>query len=84
MWDLQNCSGCDACVNACAERTHDGITRSSDGLPLDRYLVATSAASAAIRSAWSAARDGIDRRRNSLSHHRGLGTAAALCAQNCP
>ena len=40
--DLQNCTRCDACVNACAD-AHDGVTRLvRDGLRFDRYLVATS------------------------------------------
>ncbi len=39
--DLDNCTRCDACVNACAD-AHDGITRLiRDGLRYDRYLVAT-------------------------------------------
>src|SRR5258707_1322240 len=40
--DLQNCTRCDACVNACAD-AHEGITRLvRDGLRFDQYLVATS------------------------------------------
>src|SRR5260370_41643449 len=40
--DLQNCTRCDACVNACAD-AHDGITRLfRAGLRFNQYLVATS------------------------------------------
>src|SRR5260370_22546536 len=40
--DLQKCTRCDACVNACAD-AHDGVTRLiRDGLRFDQYLVATS------------------------------------------
>ncbi|MBV9656594.1 MAG: cyclic nucleotide-binding domain-containing protein [Verrucomicrobia bacterium] len=39
--DLDKCTRCDACVNACAE-AHDGITRLlRDGLRYEHYLVAT-------------------------------------------
>ena len=39
--DLDNCTRCDACVNACAD-AHDGISRLiRDGLRYDRFLVAT-------------------------------------------
>ena len=39
--DLDNCTRCDACVNACAD-AHDGVTRLiRDGLRYDRFLVAT-------------------------------------------
>jgi CRP-like cAMP-binding protein/Fe-S-cluster-containing hydrogenase component 2 len=39
--DLDNCTRCDACVNACAD-AHDGVTRLiRDGLRYDHYLVAT-------------------------------------------
>ena len=41
LLDLDNCTRCDACVNACAD-AHDGISRLiRDGLRYDRYLVAT-------------------------------------------
>ena len=39
--DLDNCTRCDACVQACA-RAHDGVSRLlRDGLRYDHYLVAT-------------------------------------------
>src|SRR4029078_2546441 len=39
--DLDNCTRCDACVNACAD-AHDGVTRLiRDGVRYDRFLVAT-------------------------------------------
>src|SRR6202040_3489978 len=40
--DLQKCTRCDACVNACAD-AHDGVTRLvRDGLRFEQYLIATS------------------------------------------
>jgi CRP-like cAMP-binding protein/Fe-S-cluster-containing hydrogenase component 2 len=39
--DLDNCTRCDACVQACA-KAHDGVSRLlRDGLRYDHYLVAT-------------------------------------------
>jgi len=39
--DLDHCTRCDACVNACAE-AHDGVSRLiRDGLRYDNFLVAT-------------------------------------------
>ncbi len=39
--DLDNCTRCDACVQACAQ-AHDGVSRLlRDGLRYDHYLVAT-------------------------------------------
>jgi CRP-like cAMP-binding protein len=40
--DLQKCTRCDACVNACAD-AHDGVARLvRDGLRFEQYLIATS------------------------------------------
>ena len=40
--DLQKCTRCDACVNACAD-AHDGVTRLvREGLRFENFLVATS------------------------------------------
>jgi CRP-like cAMP-binding protein/Fe-S-cluster-containing dehydrogenase component len=40
--DLQKCTRCDACVNACAD-ADDGVTRLvRDGLRFEQYLIATS------------------------------------------
>ncbi len=54
--DLERCTRCDQCVRACAD-AHDGVTRLvREGLRFDKYLSPLPAASAAIRSAWSAVR----------------------------
>src|SRR5438445_11306259 len=64
--DLQNCTRCDACVNACAD-AHDGITRLvRDGLRFDRYLVATSCRQCRDPLCMVGCPVGAIRRRNSL------------------
>jgi len=82
---LQNCTRCDACVNACAD-AHDGITRLvRDGLPLRPYLVARAAASAATHSGMVAARSARfegEIRSEVIIEDWCIG--CGLCAQNCP
>jgi len=80
--DLQNCTRCDACVNACAD-AHDGsrgLIR--DGLRFDQYLVATSCRQCRDRCAcWLPV--GSIRRRNSLEVIiEDWCIGCGLCAQN--
>src|ERR1700686_3945411 len=64
--DLENCTRCDACVNACAD-AHDGITRLvRDGLRFDQYLVATSCRQRRDPLCMVGCPVGSIRRRNSL------------------
>src|SRR5690242_9687888 len=83
--DLQNCTRCDACVNACAD-AHDGITRLvREGLRFDRYLVATSCRQCRDPLCMVGCPVGSIRRRNSLEviiENWCIG--CGLCAKNCP
>ena len=83
--DLQNCTRCDACVNACAD-AHDGITRLvRDGLRFDQYLVATSCRQCRDPLCMVGCPVGSIRRRNSLEVIiEDWCIGCGLCAQNCP
>src|SRR3984893_10069397 len=83
--DLQNCTRCDACVNACAD-AHDGITRLvRDGLRFDQYLVATSCRQCRDPLCMVGCPVGAIRRRNSLEVIiEDWCVGCGLCAQNCP
>jgi len=83
--DLQNCTRCDACVNACAD-AHDGITRLvRDGLRFDRYLVATSCRQCRDPLCMVGCPVGAIRRRNSLEVIiEDWCIGCGLCARNCP
>jgi len=83
--DLQNCTRCDACVNACAE-AHDGVTRLvRDGLRFDRYLVATSCRQCRDLLCMVGCPVGSIRRRNSLEVIvEDWCIGCGLCARNCP
>src|SRR5256885_6876691 len=83
--DLQNCTRCDACVNACAD-AHDGVTRLvRDGLRFDRYLVATSCRQCRDPLCMVGCPVGSIRRRNSLEVIiEDWCIGCGLCAQNCP
>ncbi|HEY6945074.1 MAG TPA: cyclic nucleotide-binding domain-containing protein [Candidatus Acidoferrum sp.] len=83
--DLQNCTRCDACVNACAD-AHDGITRLvRDGLRFDRYLVATSCRQCRDPLCMVGCPVGSIRRRNSLEVIiEDWCIGCGLCARNCP
>jgi len=83
--DLQNCTRCDACVNACAD-AHDGVTRLiRDGLRFDRYLVATSCRQCRDALCMVGCPVGSIRRRNSLEVIiEDWCIGCGLCARNCP
>jgi CRP-like cAMP-binding protein/Fe-S-cluster-containing dehydrogenase component len=83
--DLQNCTRCDACVNACAD-AHDGVTRLvRDGLRFDRYLVATSCRQCRDPLCMVGCPVGAIRRRNSLEVIiEDWCIGCGLCARNCP
>src|ERR1700692_4938965 len=83
--DLQNCTRCDACVNACAD-AHDGVTRLiRDGLRFDRYLVATSCRQCRDPLCMVGCPVGSIRRRNSLEVIiEDWCIGCGQCANNCP
>src|SRR6267154_2473812 len=83
--DLQNCTRCDACVNACAD-AHDGVTRLvRDGLRFDHYLIATSCRQCRDPLCMVGCPVGSIRRRNSLEVIiEDWCIGCGLCAQNCP
>jgi len=83
--DLQNCTRCDACVNACAD-AHDGVTRLvREGLRFDRYLVATSCRQCRDPLCMVGCPVGSIRRRNSLEVIiEDWCIGCGLCARNCP
>ena len=83
--DLENCTRCDACVNACAD-AHDGVTRLvQDGLRFDQYLVATSCRQCRDPLCMVGCPVGSIRRRNSLEVIiEDWCIGCGLCARNCP
>jgi len=83
--DLENCTRCDACVNACAD-AHDGVTRLvRDGLRFDQYLVATSCRQCRDPLCMVGCPVGAIRRRNSLEVIiEDWCIGCGLCARNCP
>jgi CRP-like cAMP-binding protein/Fe-S-cluster-containing dehydrogenase component len=83
--DLQKCTRCDACVNACAD-AHDGVTRLvRDGLRFDQYLVATSCRQCRDPLCMVGCPVGSIRRRNSLEVIiEDWCIGCGLCARNCP
>ena len=82
--DLDHCTRCDACVNACAE-AHDGVTRLiRDGLRYDRFLVATACRSCRDPLCMTQCPVGSIRRKESLEiivedWCIGCGKCADLC-----
>jgi CRP-like cAMP-binding protein/Fe-S-cluster-containing hydrogenase component 2 len=83
--DLQKCTRCDACVNACAD-AHNGVTRLvRDGLRFDQYLVATSCRQCRDPLCMVGCPVGSIRRRNSLEVIiEDWCIGCGLCARNCP
>jgi CRP-like cAMP-binding protein/Fe-S-cluster-containing hydrogenase component 2 len=83
--DLEKCTRCDACVNACAD-AHDGVTRLvRDGLRFDQYLVATSCRQCRDPLCMVGCPVGSIRRRNSLEVIiEDWCIGCGLCARNCP
>jgi CRP-like cAMP-binding protein/Fe-S-cluster-containing hydrogenase component 2 len=83
--DLQKCTRCDLCVQACAD-THGGVTRLlRDGLRFEHYLVATSCRQCRDPLCMVGCPVGSIRRRNSLEIIiEDWCVGCGLCAKNCP
>lgn len=83
--DLERCTRCDACVQACAD-AHDGVTRLvREGLRFENYLVATSCRQCRDPLCMVGCPVGSIRRRNSLEVIiEDWCIGCGLCARNCP
>ena len=83
--DLDRCTRCDLCVEACAD-AHDGVTRLiRDGLRFDKYLVATSCRQCRDPLCMVGCPVGAIRRKNSLEVIiEDWCVGCGLCANNCP
>jgi CRP-like cAMP-binding protein/Fe-S-cluster-containing dehydrogenase component len=85
LLDLEKCTRCDQCVQACAD-AHDGVTRLvREGLRFDKYLVATSCRQCRDPLCMVGCPVGSIRRRNSLEIIiEDWCIGCGLCANNCP
>jgi CRP-like cAMP-binding protein/Fe-S-cluster-containing dehydrogenase component len=85
LLDLEKCTRCDECVNACAD-AHDGVTRLvREGLRFDKYLVPTSCRQCRDPLCMVGCPVGSIRRRNSLEIIiEDWCIGCGLCASNCP
>jgi CRP-like cAMP-binding protein/Pyruvate/2-oxoacid:ferredoxin oxidoreductase delta subunit len=85
LLDLEKCTRCDQCVEACAD-AHDGVTRLvREGLRFDKYLVATSCRQCRDPLCMVGCPVGSIRRRNSLEIIiEDWCIGCGLCANNCP
>jgi CRP-like cAMP-binding protein/Fe-S-cluster-containing hydrogenase component 2 len=83
--DLEKCTRCDQCVNACAD-AHDGVSRLlRDGVRFDKYLIATSCRQCRDPLCMVGCPVGSIRRKNSLEVIiEDWCVGCGLCASNCP
>jgi CRP-like cAMP-binding protein/Fe-S-cluster-containing hydrogenase component 2 len=83
--DLEKCTRCDQCVQACAD-AHDGVTRLvREGLRFDKYLVATSCRSCRDPLCMVGCPVGAIRRRGSMEIIiEDWCVGCGLCVRNCP
>lgn len=83
--DLDSCTRCDACVNACAD-AHDGVTRLiRDGLRYDKYLVPTACRSCRDPLCMTQCPVGSIRRKESLEIIiEDWCIGCSKCAELCP
>jgi CRP-like cAMP-binding protein/Fe-S-cluster-containing hydrogenase component 2/ferredoxin len=83
--DLDRCTRCDLCVNACAS-AHDGVTRLvREGLRYDKYLVATSCRQCRDPLCMVGCPVGSIRRQDTLEIKiEDWCIGCGVCAENCP
>ncbi len=83
--DLDRCTRCDLCVQACAT-AHDGVTRLiREGLRYDNYLVATSCRQCRDPLCMVGCPVGSIRRRDTLEIYiENWCVGCGVCADNCP